>query len=202
MPCLFPHVLTNNPEKHHSDWHSSEGAAEWNVLLCTGWAGLSLAWLICANDAAHLQPLLCQGLQRVPLFAPISSTAFEALDITYFVAFTSLFPAEGPGDMAEEILLLHIVLTKEFSIFTLLLCLSIVDYSCPLRNRFSRQELGLCSLSSPGNAAAAQGGKGVWVGLVAQPEANRSTPILIPQFSHLRRRIWGNAGKAKCSYEG
>lgn len=108
---MFPHVFTNNPKKHHCDWHNSEGAAELNVLLSTGWAGLSLAWLICANDALHLQPLLCQRLQQVPLFALISSTAFEALDITYFMAFASLFPAEGSDDMAEEILLLHISCT-------------------------------------------------------------------------------------------
>lgn len=52
------------------------------------------------------------------------------------MAFASLFPAEGSGDVAEEILLLHIVVTKGFSIFTLLLFLSVVDFSCPLRNRF------------------------------------------------------------------
>lgn len=54
------------------------------------------------------------------------------------MAFAFLFPAEGSGDMAEEILLLHMVVTEGFSIFTLLLCLSIVDYSCPLRNRFRK----------------------------------------------------------------
>lgn len=63
------------------------------------------------------------------------------------------------------------------------------------------QELGLCTLFSPGNAAAAQRGKGVRVGLVAQPGANCCTTILVPQFSYLRRRILGSAGKAKCSNE-
>lgn len=61
------------------------------------------------------------------------------------------------------------------------------------------QELGLCSLSSPGDAAAAERGKCVWVGLVAQAGANCSAPMLVPQFSHPRRRILGSAGEAKCS---
>lgn len=39
------------------------------------------------------------------------------------------------------------------------------------------QELRLCSLSSPGDAAAAEGGKGVRVGLDAQPEANCCTTV-------------------------
>lgn len=34
------------------------------------------------------------------------------------MAFSSLFPAEGPGDMAEEVLLLRIVATKGFTTFT------------------------------------------------------------------------------------
>lgn len=39
------HVPTcADPKKHHRAWHSSEGAAELNVLLNPGRAGLSLAW--------------------------------------------------------------------------------------------------------------------------------------------------------------
>lgn len=61
---------------------------------------------------------VCNVDFNVSLFAPISSTAFEAPHITYLTAFSSLFPAEGPGDMAEEVLLLHIVATKGFTTFT------------------------------------------------------------------------------------
>lgn len=43
MPCMFAHVLTNNPKKHHCDWHGSGGAAESKMMLSTGWVGLGWA---------------------------------------------------------------------------------------------------------------------------------------------------------------
>lgn len=90
-------------------------------MLSTARAGLSLAQLVCANSAAHHQSLIyqvCSEDLHASFFASISPTAFEALDITYFTAFSSLFPAEGPGDMAEVILLSRIVATKGFTTFT------------------------------------------------------------------------------------
>ena len=125
---MFPHMLTNNPKKYHCDWHSSEGTAEPNVLINTGMlsvagAGLSPAWpgsfvLTMLFTSSLSFARVCHKDLNASLSAPISSTAFEALDITYFTAFSSLFPAEGPNEMAEETLLLHIVATKGFTTFT------------------------------------------------------------------------------------
>lgn len=86
-------------------------------------AGLSPAW----PGSFVLTMLFTTGLSfarvcnedlNASLFAPISSTAFEALDIAYFMAISSLLPTEGPSDMAEEIFLLHIVVPKGFTTFT------------------------------------------------------------------------------------
>lgn len=86
-------------------------------------AGLSPAWpgsfvLMMLFTTGLSFARVCNEDLNASLFAPISSTAFEALDIAYFTAISSLLPTEGPSDMAEEIFLLHVVVPKGFTTFT------------------------------------------------------------------------------------